>query len=300
MIETIQKFFQAFNNRELAVSIWILFAVIGCISYSKIRKPFFQLIKAFFAWKLTLSYMLMFTYIACVIWVLKVMAIWKVDHITLTVLWCVCVAFVMLFNFQKANDQKFFKNSVKDNIKGLVFLEFFLNLYVFNFWIEFMIVPIFAIIGGMKAIAERNKEYEIVDKLLNFILVAAGLFLLFFAFYKVFTDFENFATIQNLKSFYMPILLSILFVPFVYIAALIAAYETLFTRLQFFVPDKAVLRYAKYKTILSIQFNLSKLNRWSDYINKNWRFKNRKEVKEAVAAFKQPPTFSNPNNEGMV
>ena len=300
MMETIQNFFQAFNNRELAVSIWILFAIIWCVSYSKIRKSFFQLIKAFFAWKLTLSYILMFTYIAFEIWVLKVMAIWKIDHIALTVLWCVCVAFVMLFNFQKANDQKFFKNSVKDNIKGLVFLEFFVNLYVFNFWIEFMIVPISAIIGGMKAIAERNKEYEIVDKLLNFILVAAGLFLLFYVSYNVVTDFENFATIQNLESFYMPILLSILFIPFVYIAALIAAYETLFTRLQFFVPDKEVLRYAKLKTILSIQFNLSKLNRWSDYINKNWRFKNRKEVKEAVAAFKQVPTFLNPNNGSMV
>ena len=300
MMETIQKVFQAFNNRELAVSIWILFAIIWCVSYSKIRKSSFQLIKAFFAWKLTLSYILMFTYIAFEIWVLKVVAIWKIDHIALTVLWCVCVAFVMLFNFQKANDQKFFKNSVKDNIKGLVFLEFFVNLYVFNFWIEFMIVPISAIIGGMKAIAERNKEYEIVDKLLNFILVAAGLFLLFYVSYNVVTDFENFATIQNLESFYMPILLSILFIPFVYIAALIASYETLFARLQFFVPDKEVLRYAKLKTILSIQFNLSKLNRWSDYINKNWRFKNRKEVKEAVAAFKQVPTFSNPNNEGMV
>ena len=242
----------------------------------------------------------MFTYIACVIWVLKVMAIWKIDHISLTVLWCVCVAYVMLFNFQKANDQKFFKNSLKGNIKGLVFVEFFVNLYVFNFWIEFMIVPIAAIIGGMKAIAERDKEYEIVDKLLNYILGAFGLFLLFYASYKVVTDFENFATIQNLESFYVPILLSILFIPFVYIAALIAAYETLFTRLQFFVPDKAVLRYAKFKTILSIQFNLSKLNRWSDYINKNWRFKNRTEVKEAVAAFKQVPAFSNPNNEGMV
>ena len=300
MMETIQKFFQAFNNRELAVSIWIFFTIIWCVSYSKIRKSFFQLIKAFFAWKLTLSYILMFTYIASVIWVLKVMAIWKIDHIPLTVLWCVCVAFVMLFNFQKANDQKNFKNSVKDNIKGLVYLEFFVNLYVFNFWIEFMIVPIFGIIGGMKAIAERNKEYEIVDKLLNFIFVAAGLFLLFYASYKVVTHFENFVTIQNLESFYMPILLSILFIPFVYIAALIAAYETLFIRLQFFVPDKAVLRYAKLKTILSIQFNLSKLNRWSDYINKNWRFKNRKEVKEAIGAFKQVSTFSNPNNEGMV
>jgi hypothetical protein len=242
----------------------------------------------------------MFTYIACVIWVLKIIAIWKIDHIPLTVLWSVCVAFVMLFSFQKANDQEFFKNSVKGNIKGLVFLEFFINIYVFNFWIEFIIVPVSGILGGMKAIAERNKEYEIVDKFLNFILIAAGFFLLFYASYKVVTDFENFATLQNLESFYMPILLSILFIPFVYFAALLSAYETLFTRLHFFVPDKAVLRYAKFRTILSIQFNLWKLNRWSDYINKNWRFKNKKEVKEAVAAFKKVPAFLNPNNEGMV
>lgn len=242
----------------------------------------------------------MFTYIACVICVLRLIGIWKIDHIPLTVLWSVCVAFVMLFNFQKANEPKFFKNSIKANVKTLVFLEFFINIYVFNFWIEFIIIPVFGIIGGMKAIAERDKEYKIVDKLLNFILVAAGLFLVFYSSYKVVTNFKNFATTQNFESFYMPILFSILFIPFVYIAALIAAYETLFTRLQFFVPDKTVLRYAKFKTILSIQFNLSKLNRWSDYINKNWRFKNKKEVKEAVAAFKQVSALTNPKNEGMV
>jgi hypothetical protein len=163
-----------------------------------------------------------------------------------------------------------------------------------------MIVPIFAIIGGMKAIAERDKEYEIVNKFLNYILVATGLFLIFYAAYKVVTDFENFATIQNFESFYIPMLLSILFIPFVYITALLAAYETFFTRLQFFVPEKAILRYAKLKTILSIQFNLWKLNRWSDYINKNWRFKNKNEVKEAVAGFKQVSALSNPNNEDMV
>jgi len=300
MMEAIQKFFQALNNRELALLIWIVFAIICCVSYSKTRKPFFQLIKAFFAWKLTLSYLLMFTYIACVICVLKLIGIWKIDHIPLTVLWSVCVAFIMLFNFQKANEPGFFKKSIKDNVKGLVFLEFFINIYVFNFWIEFIIVPVSGIIGGMKALTERDKEYEIVDKFLNFILVAAGLFLLFYSSYKVATDFKNFATTENLESFYMPILLSILFIPFVYIAALIAAYETLFTRLQFFVPDKAVLRYAKYRTILSIQFNLSKLNRWSDYINKNWRFKDRKEVKEAVTEFKQVSAFTNPKNEDMV
>ena len=300
MIETVLKIVQAFNNRELAVSIWILLVVVFCVSHSKIRESFFQVIKAFFAWKLTFSYLLMFTYIALVIWALKAIGLWKINHIQLTFLWCVCVAFVMLFDFQKTNDQKFFQKSLRDNIKGLVFLEFFVNLYVFNFWIEFIIVPIFAIIGGMQAIAESNEEYEIVKKLLNYILVATGSFFILFAAYKVITDFDNFATSQNLESFYIPILLSILFIPFVYIAALFAAYETFFIRLQFFVPEKSVLRYAKFKSMFSMRFNLWKLNRWSDYINKNWRFKSKEEVKEAIAKFKQSSSLSNLNNEEMV
>lgn len=294
----IKECFHSLNNRELALLIWILFAIIWVVSYPKIRKSFFNLIKAFFKWKLTLAYLLMFLYITCLVLILKAIAIWKIDHIPLTVLWSLCVAFSMLFNYKEANRKNYFKNSIKDNMRGLVFVEFFVNLYVFNLWIELIIVPMSAIIVGMKAITEKNKEYETIDKFLNLIFILGGFSILFYVGYKTVTDFENFATIQNLESFYMPILLSILFTPFVYISALMAAYETLFTRLQFFVPDKAVLRYAKFTTMLSIGFNLPKLIKWSDYINKKWRFKNKKEVKEAIASFKQIPSQLNSNDEG--
>ena len=297
MIETIQQFIQAFNNRELATSIWILLAAILCVFYSKTRKPLFQAIKILFAWKLLISYMLMLTYIACIIWGLKAIAVWRIDHIHITFLWCICVAFVKLFDCQKAKDQNFFKESVKDNIKGLIFLQFFINLYVFNIWVEFMIIPIFGIIGAMKAITERSKNYEIVDKLLNYILLANSFFLLIYAAYYLIYDFKNFTSMQIFESFYIPILLSILFIPFIYLTALLEAYEIFFIRLRFFVSDKTVLRYAKQRTIFSIQLNLWKLNRWSDYIIKNWRFKNNNEIEEAVAEFRQIPALSNPNIE---
>ncbi|MBN2000935.1 hypothetical protein JW935_25545 [candidate division KSB1 bacterium] len=242
----------------------------------------------------------MFIYIAFIVWLLKSLSLWKPDHIPLTVLWCICVAFVRLLDFQKANDRNFFKKSLKDNIKGLVFLEFFVNLYVFKFWIEFLLVPIFTIIVGIQTIAERDKEYEIINKIIKFILMVFGSFLIFYVAYKIITDFKNFASLQNLESFYIPILLSMLFVPFVFFAALLAAYETFFVRLQFFVPEKSVLRYAKLKSIFSIRFNLWKLNRWSDYINRNWRFQSKQEVRDAVASFKQISAISNLNNEEMI
>ena len=277
--------FQKFSNRELAITIWILIAIIWALSQPKIRKSLFQVIKAFFAWKLAISYVIMFAYITLVIIPLNVVGIWKLPHLPVTLLWVLCVAFVMLFEFSKANDQNFFKDAIKDNLKGLIVLEFLINLYVFDLWVELILVPVFGILGGMIAIAETDEKYEIVKKLLNYIMAFIGLAFTGYAIYMVVTDFEHFATLENFENFYLPILLSIMFLPFVYFAALYAGYESLFVRLQFFVKDGALLKYVKKKTILAFGPNLWVLNKWSKHIN-TLRFKDKEEVDEAVRDFK--------------
>lgn len=274
--------FQKFSNREFAITIWILIAIICVLSQPKIRKSLFQVIKAFFAWKLAISYVIMFAYITLVIIPLNAVGIWKLPHLPVTLLWVLCVAFVMLFEFSKANDQNFFKDAIKDNLKGLIVLEFLINLYVFDLWVELILVPVFGILGGMIAIAETDEKYEIVKKLLNYIMAFIGLTFTGYAIYMVVTDFEHFATLEN---FYLPILLSIMFLPFVYFAALYAGYESLFVRLQFFVKDGALLKYVKKKTILAFGPNLWVLNKWSKHIN-TLRFKDKEEVDEAVRNFK--------------
>lgn len=277
--------FQKFSNRELAITIWILIAIICVLSQPKIRKSLFQVIKAFFAWKLAISYVIMFAYITLVIIPLNAVGIWKLPHLPVTLLWVLCVAFVMLFEFSKANDQNFFKDAIKDNLKGLIVLEFLINLYVFDLWVELILVPVFGILGGMIAIAETDEKYEIVKKLLNYIMAFIGLAFTGYAIYMVVTDFEHFATFENFENFYLPILLSIMFLPFVYFAALYAGYEALFVRLQFFVKDGALLKYVKKKTILAFGPNLWVLNKWSKHIN-TLRFKDKEEVDEAVRDFK--------------
>ncbi len=285
MVNTAINLFQKFSNRELAIAIWILIAIIWALSQPKIRKSLFQVIKAFFAWKLAISYVIMFAYITLIIIPLNAVGIWKLAHLPVTILWILCAAFVMLFEFSKANDQNFFKDAIKGNLKGLVVLEFLINLYVFDLWVELILVPIFGILGGMIAIAEINEKYEIVKKLLNYIMSFIGLAFTVYAIYMVVTDFEHFAKLENFENFYLPILLSIMFLPFVYFAALYAGYESLFVRLQFFFKDGALLNYVKKKTILAFGPNLWVLNKWSRHIN-TLRFKDKEEVDEAVRDFK--------------
>jgi len=280
-------FFSALNNRQIAIAVWIFIAIIWAVTNSKIRKSLFHVTKAVFAWKLTISYLLMFTYITAIIMVLRTVGIWKMSHLPITVMWGVFVAFVMLFEFSKANDPKFFRNAFKNNLKILIILEFVINLYVFDLWIELLIIPFSAILGGMIAISETDKKYEITKKFLNFIMSLMGLLCIGYASYMVITDFKHFATIKNLESFYLPILFSITFIPFVYFSALYSGYENLFIRLGFFIDDSSVLKYAKMRTIFAFNLNLWKLNKWSKYIYSSWRFKSNQEVDKAILLFKE-------------
>lgn len=279
-------FLQELNNRELATIIWITVVVILLQFHSEIRKSFFSLIRAFFAKKLAIIYTFMLSYIALMLLLLNMLGIWGARNTTITLLWIICVTFVMLFEFSKENDVGFFKSAIKDYIKLLVLLEFIINLYVFSLWLELLLVPFSALLGGMIAIAETNLKYKKVQKILNYILAIIGLAFTVYAVLIIISDFNEFATLVNFWNFVIPILLTILFLPFIYFVALYACYESLFIRLQFFIKDNSILKYAKKKTLIAFRLNLGLLNRWAKHIN-TLRIRDNREVDEAIKVFKE-------------
>ena len=286
------------NNRELAIAIWLVVGIIWALTSSNIRKSLFQVVKAFFAWKLTLLYLMMLIYIASIVMVMSAIGIWKMSNLPLTILWAIFVSFIMLFDYQKANKPDYFRNSLKGNLKALVVLEFIVNLYVFALWVELLFVPFMVIIAATLAIAETNPEYRIVKRFLNSIMTLIGLVFIIYAGYMIATDFRQFATFDNLEKFYLPIFLSVTFIPFVYLFALYSGYEMFFIRLGFFVEDKVVLRYAKRKAVWAFNLNLWKLNKWARYVSSSWRFKGKQEVDVAIRTFKSATWSDNQVGKG--
>ena len=108
MIELFDSVIKNLSNREAAIAIWLLVGLIWALTQNKIRKSLLLVIKSFFAWQLTISYLVMFSYIAIMLLVLHAVGIWSVAHITTTILWIIGVGFVMLFEYSKANDESFF------------------------------------------------------------------------------------------------------------------------------------------------------------------------------------------------
>ena len=229
----------------------------------------------------------MILYVAGVTFFFNSIGLWEINSLPTTLKWFFIVAFFMLFRFENANSSDYFNNSLRDNLKILIIVEFIVNLYVFNIWIELFVFPIIAMLSIMLALSETDNQYESVKKLLNGIFSTVGICILIYAVIKIFSDLNSFLTYKNFNDFYQPILYSLAFIPFVYLVALYSNYETFFVRLSFFVEDKSVLRYAKFKSIYAIKLSIQDLSCWSNYIYSNWRFKSKEEVDDAILEFKK-------------
>jgi len=269
------------SNRELAIVIWMMvFILLACCVHS-VRAPLFNLIKAFFAWKLTVGYLVMIAYVSLVLFTLRTLGIWRYSSVASILVWFVCVAFVLLFQWERATKAAFFKTAIKENLRLVILVEFIVNLYVLNLFIELLLVPLFVVIAVMIAVAERDAKYETIRKFLNRLMIILGLFIGAYALLKIAIDFKHVATLATLETFLLPIILTLFFLPFVYLVAVFANYENLFKSLDFFIRDKSVRKYAKQKILRAFGLNLSGLNRWRQHIG-SLHMVDRQSVNKAI------------------
>jgi hypothetical protein len=199
-------FIGQFSNRELAITIWIITVTVWAASSTKIRPSILSLVKAFFAWKLTLSYLAMGMYISVILIALRCIGIWSKTSLATILVWILCVAFMMLFKADNANNPDFFKTKLKENLRVVVVMEFVINFYTLDLWVELLLVPLLAVVGGMMAIAERDSQYEPVRKVLNIFMALTGLFLTGYAIRMAIINFKRFATMSTLETFIIPII----------------------------------------------------------------------------------------------
>lgn len=76
-------------------------------------------------------------------------------------------------------------------------------------------------------------------------------------------------TIQNLKSFLHPVMMTVLFMPFAYCLALAMKYELLFVRIKFLSADENTKRQIRREIVKQVKFNLNKLKRVNKNLNRS-------------------------------
>lgn len=257
-------FVSLFNNREKAIAIWLVVGLIVMLFQRSIRHPFQEVLRCFFRWKMLIIVLPMLLWVGLEVFGVRAAGLWDTSLLKDTILWTLGVAFVLLINTgTAAQDEHYFRKVLLDNAKVALFLEFIVNLYTFNLWVEIILLPALFLIGGMSAVAESNKKYLPVKRAVDFAVSVFGMYLIGFAIVSIVRDYRGFASIDNLRSFLLPLLLTAAFVPFLYMSAVYASYETLSMRLFIVSRDNRPLaRYAKRKTFGLCFLNLRRLNRF--------------------------------------
>lgn len=254
----------ALNNREIATAIWLTIILLWALSNSSVRRAILEVLKAFFNKKIVIPLIAMLLYIIFMVLAFKKIGFWDVSATKDTILWTLGSAFATYFSINKvAQDSSYFKNVILDNIKFVLIMEFVVNLYSFSLPAELIVMPVATFIAMSNVFADSKEEYKKVSKLLNFILGVFGLYLLAFTFREIVLDFQNFATIKNLRDFLLPPLFSIVLLPFVYVMALFMQYEMLFVRIDIANKNSDFTKYAKRRILVACHVNLSKLNKVS-------------------------------------
>ena len=284
-----KHFENLFSNREKALVIWILAFLAWGLSRREIAKSILDVLRALFQRKILIILAVMVLYIGFEVWLFHKIGLWKANLMKDTVFWTFGTAFVYLVNTDQATEkQHFFKKIVLDSLKFILILEFIINFYTFDLWIEIILVPLIFTLVGMRTVAETNKEYQPVKKATDTILAVFGIAFLVFAMISFLGDPNAVATSDNLRMLILPPALTLTYLPFLYFLALLMAYEILFVRIDIFLKgDKRIARFTKQKLLILCHVNLGKLNRFArENTQELRRLKDKNDVISMIQDFK--------------
>lgn len=279
-------FFDLFTTREQAIIIWIAIFLVWVLFQKNIRTAIFGLFRAFFQKQIAVAFAAMFLYVALIVFLFSKIQLWDISLLKNTIFWLLGTAFVLFMNLNRVHeDDHYFRKIVSDNLKLVLVLVFIINFYTLHLLAELILAPVLFMIVAMSAVAEMKEGYAPVKKLVDFILGAWGIFLVVFALSSVLNDYQNLLTTDNLRTFLLPLYLTLAFLPFLYSFAIFMAYENIFVRLNISIGkrDEELLRIAKRKMFYTFGFNLGKLNKFSkENTVKLWSLKNEEELREII------------------
>ncbi|WP_192348825.1 hypothetical protein [Algoriphagus sp. Y33] len=272
-----------FSNRELAAIIWILLIVLGLQFNGETRISSVNVVKAFFASRILFVILLAFLYSSFIIYLLYQLHFWDFSLLKDSIYWFIGSGVLIIISLTKADKERdFFKNLLRDSLKLVLILEFVVNLYQFEFITELILLPVIVVLTMIQVVAGREEQTQKVKSLVDWAFVIFGLVMLGISLQHIVADFRGFATIPNLESFLLPIILSISFIPFAYCVALYMNLELLFIRLGIFLTSKKNLRYAKWRTVLKSKLSLKKLKVISLRINSLYNGSSREDIRNII------------------
>lgn len=225
----------------------------------------------------------MFIYIAGIIYLLFLLGYWDINLTKDTLIWVTFTGFGLLFNStDKALQEGFFKRKVIESIEIIGVIQFITDAYTFRLLPEILLTFVLVLLVTLQAVESIDKKYNQVEKLITALISILGLMIFVNAIHLTVKEFDTFASLDTLKSFLLPIILTVLYLPLVYCMSLYTIYAHISARLKMkSYIDKKLRRYIMRNLFLRYHFKLHSLREFQrrSFLNLVG-FRSREEVKQ--------------------
>lgn len=247
------------NNREIAVLFWLGIGVIFALAWPETRLAMWRVFVAFCHPVLLVSVVALAAYVAGLVWSGAQVGLWQDDVFTETVVWFVTAGFVLCANAHRVTEQRhFIRRTLAQTVALTVFIEGFVNLYVFPLPIELVSVLLLTLLVMTTTLAEREERFAPVAKLGNGLLVGIGLVLLGYVATKLATGFGSVDWAHVGRLLVLPVWLGLGVLPAIYALGVYMAYDSAYRRINLFAENTECgswpRRRAKLALVLGTQF----------------------------------------------
>lgn len=289
------------SNREIAALVYLGFLLAAVLQWKKGRALTFGVVRAFFMPKLTLIWLFMSLYVAACVWLLAWLKLWDWPNLKSTLLWWLTVGFASIFEAQRLKDKPHaLRKLLRDGFTLSAVILFIAELVSFPLWVELLMLPALVLLSLLIAVGEYQTDKPGVDRMLSMLhglQILAGLTILGFSYWLVAASVSEFWSLNTLREFGLPLLLWLMFIPFIFLLAVYMTYEEAFIRLQIRPKQAPILRYARWHALFAFGWNIDGVKRLArdicgrDITNKQDIKEAIHEIKRLIKVEKNPPTI---------
>jgi hypothetical protein len=221
------------NNRHWALLLWLAVFSIWVMTKPDIRRSIGQVARSLFARKLLPIWVGYLGWVLLLILGARRIGWWDSSLLPDTFIWLFVAGWGLFGSFAKANSEpEFFRTHLAQIIGISLLVEFAVDFAVLPLIWELVLIPLVVVLTGVEIVARRNEEGALVSRFASGCLVFIGLALLAAGIVSVVFNWDSLEVSDLLRQVALPIWLSVLVLPYVYLIGIYAAYETVFTLLD--------------------------------------------------------------------
>lgn len=257
------------TNRELSILAWVTVFLLFASWKTRPWKLLRDLISVLISRPILIVLAAMAIQVAASVWVLWVAGFWELANIKTTLLWVATFAISTLFRLSANKvEGDLFKEIWRDIISLNIFVVFLADTYTFSLPVELILVPFASVVGAMSVYTAKDEKHSAVRKVLDTLLFIIGLMVLINAIRGAAEDAGGLFSVATAREFAVPIVLSVLYLPFLFVMQAVFFYEANFVRVDIAVQDRSLRWRSRIAALCGFKFDLEGVVQWGAHIGR--------------------------------